>query len=45
VVLPDAKVLNATIDLAGRLEAYYRAPIFARQWLPEKLERRHRREG
>src|ERR1700742_3867205 len=30
VVLPDAKVLNATIDVPGRLEAYYRAPIFAR---------------
>jgi RND family efflux transporter MFP subunit len=30
VMLPDAKVLNATIDLPGRLEAYYRAPIFAR---------------
>src|SRR5258708_13094309 len=30
VVLPDAKVLNATTDLPGRLEAYYRAPIFAR---------------
>jgi RND family efflux transporter MFP subunit len=30
VVLPDPKVLNATIDLPGRLEAYYRAPIFAR---------------
>ncbi|HEY3890714.1 MAG TPA: efflux RND transporter periplasmic adaptor subunit [Bradyrhizobium sp.] len=30
VVLPDAKVLHATIDLPGRLEAYYRAPIFAR---------------
>ncbi|SHG73137.1 efflux RND transporter periplasmic adaptor subunit [Bradyrhizobium erythrophlei] len=30
VVLPDAKVLDATIDLPGRLEAYYRAPIFAR---------------
>jgi membrane fusion protein, multidrug efflux system len=30
VVLPDAKVLNSTIDLPGRLEAYYRAPIFAR---------------
>src|ERR1700687_276768 len=29
-VLPDARVLNATIDLPGRLEAYYRAPIFAR---------------
>src|SRR6266403_2312980 len=30
VVSPDAKVLNATIDLPGRLEAYSRAPIFAR---------------
>jgi membrane fusion protein (multidrug efflux system) len=30
VALPDAKVINATIDLPGRLEAYYRAPIFAR---------------
>jgi len=30
VVLPDSKILNATIDLPGRLEAYYRAPIFAR---------------
>jgi len=30
VVLPDPKMLNATIDLPGRLEAYYRAPIFAR---------------
>jgi RND family efflux transporter MFP subunit len=30
VVLPDAKALSATIDLPGRLEAYYRAPIFAR---------------
>ena len=30
VALPDAKVLNATLDLPGRLEAYYRAPIFAR---------------
>src|SRR6476646_6740950 len=30
VVLPDAKILNATIDLPGRLAAYYRAPIFAR---------------
>ena len=28
VVLPDAKILNATIDLPGRLEAYYRAPIW-----------------
>ncbi len=30
VVLPDARVLKATIDLPGRLEAYSRAPIFAR---------------
>ncbi|CCE06583.1 conserved exported hypothetical protein [Bradyrhizobium sp. STM 3843] len=30
VTNPDAKVLNNTIDLPGRLEAYYRAPIFAR---------------
>jgi membrane fusion protein (multidrug efflux system) len=30
VALPDAKLLNATIDLPGRLEAYTRAPIFAR---------------
>ena len=30
VVLPDPKVLSATIDLPGRLEAYNRAPIFAR---------------
>jgi membrane fusion protein (multidrug efflux system) len=30
VVLPDPKMLTATIDLPGRLEAYYRAPIFAR---------------
>jgi RND family efflux transporter MFP subunit len=30
VVLPDAKALNATLVLPGRLEAYYRAPIFAR---------------
>jgi len=30
VALPDAKVLNPTIDLPGRLEAYQRAPIFAR---------------
>jgi membrane fusion protein (multidrug efflux system) len=30
VALPDAKALNATLDLPGRLEAYYRAPIFAR---------------
>ena len=30
VVQPDAKALSDTIDLPGRLEAYYRAPIFAR---------------
>ena len=30
VVLPDARALNPTLDLPGRLEAYYRAPIFAR---------------
>ncbi len=30
VVLPDAKALNATLDLPGRLEAFNRAPIFAR---------------
>jgi membrane fusion protein (multidrug efflux system) len=30
VAPPDARVLNATLDLPGRLEAYYRAPIFAR---------------
>lgn len=30
VTLPDAKVIDPTIDLPGRLEAYYRAPIFAR---------------
>jgi membrane fusion protein, multidrug efflux system len=30
VALPDAKATNATIDLPGRLEAYSRAPIFAR---------------
>src|SRR5450631_196016 len=30
VVRPDAKVLNATLDLPGRMEAYSRAPIFAR---------------
>jgi RND family efflux transporter MFP subunit len=30
VIYPDAGVLSATIDLPGRLEAYYRAPIFAR---------------
>ena len=30
VARPDAKALQANIDLPGRLEAYYRAPIFAR---------------
>jgi membrane fusion protein, multidrug efflux system len=30
VILPDPKVLSPTLDLPGRLEAYYRAPIFAR---------------
>src|SRR4051794_35514222 len=30
VTLPKAKALDSTIDLPGRLEAYYRAPIFAR---------------
>ena len=30
VALPNARALSATIDLPGRLEAYYRAPIFAR---------------
>ena len=30
VTLPDAKVIDPTIDLPGRLEAYSRAPIFAR---------------
>ena len=30
VIYPDPGVLIATIDLPGRLEAYYRAPIFAR---------------
>jgi RND family efflux transporter MFP subunit len=30
VTQPDAKVINPTIDLPGRLEAYQRAPIFAR---------------
>jgi RND family efflux transporter MFP subunit len=30
VVRPDPKALSATIDLPGRLEAYSRAPIFAR---------------
>jgi membrane fusion protein, multidrug efflux system len=30
VVRPDARALQANVDLPGRLEAYYRAPIFAR---------------
>jgi membrane fusion protein, multidrug efflux system len=30
VVLPNPKALSAALDLPGRLEAYYRAPIFAR---------------
>src|ERR1700751_1115565 len=30
VARPDGKALQANIDLPGRLEAYYRAPIFAR---------------
>jgi membrane fusion protein, multidrug efflux system len=30
VALPSGKALNPTIDLPGRLEAYSRAPIFAR---------------
>jgi len=30
VALPNAKALDANIDLPGRLEAYSRAPIFAR---------------
>jgi RND family efflux transporter MFP subunit len=30
VALPNARALNPAIDLPGRLEAYYRAPIFAR---------------
>src|SRR3954454_20081103 len=30
VTLPDARVLSATLDLPGRLEAYQRAPIYAR---------------
>src|SRR3954469_186542 len=30
VAFPNARALNPTIDLPGRLEAYYRAPIFAR---------------
>jgi membrane fusion protein, multidrug efflux system len=30
VTLPEAKIINPTVDLPGRLEAYQRAPIFAR---------------
>jgi RND family efflux transporter MFP subunit len=30
VALPDARALTPTLDLPGRLEAYSRAPIFAR---------------
>ena len=30
VVYPDPGALTASLDLPGRLEAYYRAPIFAR---------------
>ena len=30
VTTPDAKITNPTIDLPGRLEAYQRAPIYAR---------------
>src|SRR5512146_1921813 len=30
VVNPDARALDPTIDLPGRMEAYSRAPIFAR---------------
>lgn len=30
VIYPDPGALTATLDLPGRLEAYYRAPIFAR---------------
>ena len=30
VVQPDPRALSPTINLPGRLEAYYRAPIFAR---------------
>ena len=30
VIQPDARTLNATLDVPGRLEAYSRAPIFAR---------------
>jgi membrane fusion protein, multidrug efflux system len=30
VIFAETGALTATIDLPGRLEAYYRAPIFAR---------------
>ena len=30
VIFAESGALTATIDLPGRLEAYYRAPIFAR---------------
>src|SRR6266404_2067147 len=30
VAFPNARALNPTLELPGRLEAYYRAPIFAR---------------
>src|ERR1700729_1152225 len=30
VMLPEAKITNPTVDLPGRIEAYQRAPIFAR---------------
>jgi hypothetical protein len=30
VVLPDARALTPTLDLPGRLEAYYRAPTSGR---------------
>jgi RND family efflux transporter MFP subunit len=30
VTQPDSRIVNPTIDLPGRLEAYQRAPIFAR---------------
>jgi membrane fusion protein, multidrug efflux system len=41
VILPDARALSASLDLPGRLEAYSRAPIFARvsgylkSWSPD----------
>ena len=30
VTLPEARIINPTLDLPGRLEAFQRAPIFAR---------------